>query len=256
MARYVQDVVLNKPDNFVFYIMNDFLQKNGFVLADWKGEQAYRAGDPMLTGYRYLKYSYTNGVFHLEAWMMGTFGGEWDLEGFVGIAQKGPYKNNLQLLIQTLQQPLPQQQPIPQQQMDVPSGTSPQPSDIQPANTQPDGTQSADTPVTNTPTTDDLYTGNPAPTAIPVQTVDNQTAATLGLIFGILSIVFCCIPILGLVFGILGLSQARMGACSSKAGMAKAGKICSIVGLSFTGCMFILNIASSVLTVILDILEM
>lgn len=251
MARYVQDVVLNKPDNFVFYIMNDFLQKNGFVLADWKGEPAYRAGDPMLTGYRYLKYSYTNGVFHLEAWMMGTFGGEWDLEGFVGIAQKGPYKNNLQLLIQTLQQPLPQQQPIPQQQMNVSTGNSPQPADM-----QPDGTQPISTPMTNIPPTGDLYMGNPAPTAIPVQTVDNQNAATLGLIFGILSIVFCCFPIVGLIFGILGISQARMGACSSKAGMAKAGKICSIVGLSITACIFLLNAVSSILTVILDILEM
>lgn len=222
MARYVQDVVLNKPDNFVFYIVNDFLQKNGFVMSDWKGEPAYRTGDPMLAGYRYLKYSYTNGVFHLEAWMKGTFGGEWDLDGFVGCAQKGPYKENLNLLIQTLQQPLPQQQ------SNMPSETS---------------TQSA-------------QTAQPAPAVIPVQTVDNQNAATLGLVFGILSIVLSCIPILGLVFGILGLTQARMGQGSSKSSMAKTGKICAIVGLSLTGCIFILNIGSSVLSLLLELSEM
>lgn len=245
MARYVQDVVLNKPDNFVFYIMNDFLQKNGFEMSDWQGEPAYRAGDPMLTGYRFLKYSYTNGVFHLEAWMMGTLGGEWDLEGFVGAAQKGPYKNNLKLLIETLQQPLPQQQP------GAPTGAPSQPSNIPPA-----GTQTAGTPVTGTPASGNPYMGNPAPTTIPVRTVDNHNAAVLGLVFGILSIVLCCIPILGLVFGVLGLTQARMGQGSSKAGMAKAGKICAIVGLSLTGCVFILNVGSSILTLVLEILEM
>ena len=43
MARFVQDLALNKPDDFVYFIMNDYLQKNGFVMADWKGEPAYKA---------------------------------------------------------------------------------------------------------------------------------------------------------------------------------------------------------------------
>lgn len=199
MARYVQDVVLNKPDNFVFFIMDDFLQKNGFTLSDWRGEPAYRAGDPLLTGYRFLKYSYSNGVFHLEAWMKGTFGGEWDLEGFVACAQKGPYKNNLQMLITTLQQPIPQQQPITQEQ-----------------------------------------TGTPVPAPIPVQTVDNHKAAVLALVFGILSIVLSFIPLFSLVFATLGFSQARMGECSSKSQLARAGKICCIVGLALAACAFVI----------------
>lgn len=55
MARYVREVVLNKPEDFVQFIMNDYLQKNGFVMSDWKGEPAFRAGDPALEGYKYLK---------------------------------------------------------------------------------------------------------------------------------------------------------------------------------------------------------
>lgn len=233
MARYVQDVVLNKPDNFVFFIMNDFLQKNGFTLSDWRGEPAYRAGDPLLTGYRFLKYSYTNGVFHLEAWMMGTFGGEWNLEGFVAAAQKGPYKNNLQMLISTLQQPLPQQQ------TGAPAGTFSQPSDAQASNTQTTGAPNM---------------GGPVPASIPVQTVDNHNAAVLALVFGILSIVFFCIPLFSLIFAALGFSQARMGECSSKAHLARAGKICSIIGLVFAACMFVLNIGSSFLSILLEAL--
>ncbi len=230
MARYVQDVTLDKPDDFVHFIMNDYLQKNGFIMSDWKGEPAYRAGDPMLEGYKFLKWSYTNGHFHLEAWLKGTMGGEWDLEGFVACAQKGPYKQNLQALIQTLQQPLP----------------------------QPEGTASPQAaPQTGGPSAPDAQnTGNPAPAAIPVQTVDNCNAATLALVFGILSIVFCCIPILSLIFGILGFSQARMGQGSSKASQAKAGKICCIVGLSLAACVFVCNIGSSILEIALTALDM
>ena len=40
MARYVRDLVLNKPDDFVQFMMNDFLRKNSFVMSDWKGERA------------------------------------------------------------------------------------------------------------------------------------------------------------------------------------------------------------------------
>ena len=84
MAKYVKELVLNKPDDFVQFIMEDYLRKNSFIMADWKGEPAYRTGDAMMEGYKYLRWYYGNGVFHLEAWMKGTFGGEWNLNGFVG----------------------------------------------------------------------------------------------------------------------------------------------------------------------------
>lgn len=229
MARYVQDVILNKPDDFVHFIMNDYLQKNGFVMSDWKGEPAYRAGDPMLEGYKYLKWSYINGHFHLEAWLKGTFGGEWDLEGFVACAQKGPYKNTLQTLIQTLQQPLPHQ-----------GGATPPEAVVQPAGASAANAQNM---------------GNPVPVSIPVQTVDNHKAATLALVFGILSLVFCWIPLFSLIFAIVGFSQARMGQGSSKAGQAKAGKICCIIGLCFAGCFFVCNFGFSILSVILTAFE-
>lgn len=34
MARFTRDLVLNKPDDFVHFIMNDYLQKNGFSMSD------------------------------------------------------------------------------------------------------------------------------------------------------------------------------------------------------------------------------
>ena len=113
MARYVREVVLNKPGDFVQFIMDDYLQKNGFIMSDWKGEPAYRTGDAAIEGYKYLKWGYMNGVFHLEAWMKGTFGGEWNLDGFVGTLQKKPYKESLEQLLAVLQQPLPQEGQMP-----------------------------------------------------------------------------------------------------------------------------------------------
>lgn len=191
MARFTKDLVLNKPDDFVQFIMNDYLQKNQFVMSDWKGEPAFRAGDALMEGFKYLKWSYANGVFHLEAWLKGTAGGEWDLDGFVGTLQKKPYRQSLEQLFAALQQPIPAD------------------SDMQ------NGTQNA----------------NPQPTVIPVQTVDNTGAASMALVLGIFSLVFgLLIPLIGILLAALGFSRARLGSGSSKANLAKAGKILCIIG--------------------------
>ena len=201
MARYVRDLVLNKPDDFVQFMMNDFLRKNSFVMSDWKGEPAYRTGDAMMEGYKYLKWNYSGGIFHLEAWMKGTFGGEWNLDGFVGTLQKKPYKASLEQLFAALNQP------IPMNQAGVPEQV------------------------------------NPMPNVVPVQTVDNSSAATMGLVFGIFSLIFAfLIPLVSILLACLGFSRARMGAGSSKAGLAKAGKILCIIGIIAAIVMWGLNI--------------
>lgn len=214
MARFTQDIVLNKPDNFVYFIMNDYLQKNGFSMSDWKGEPAYRAGDGFVEGYKYLKWSYTNGTFHLEAWLKGTFGGEWNLDGFVGIAMKKPYKNNLMELIRVLQQELPENVP----------------------DTAAEGAVANSEAATQT-------TSGP----IPVQTVDNYKAAQQGLILGILSVVFCFSPIICICLAAIGFSRCRMGQGSSKANLAKTGKILCIIGICIMAALWLLNIVLSVL---------
>lgn len=213
MARYVKDLVLNQPDDFVNFIVNDYLQKNQFVVSDWQGEPAYRAGDAMVEGYKYLKWSYANGVFHLEAWMKSTFGKEMDLEGFVGTLQKKPYKESLEQLFAALQQPVP----------------SPQAAQAGQSSVQGDAGQQ--------------------PRIIPVQTVDNTGAATMALVFGILGVGFSIfIPLVGIILGILGFSRARMGAGSSLAGRAKAGKILSIIAIVIAVVLWVLNVILSFAT--------
>lgn len=208
MARYVRDLVLNKPDDFVQFMMNDYLQKNSFIMSEWKGEAAYRAGDAMMEGYKYLKWYYRDGVFHLEAWLKGTFGGEWDLSGFVAVLQKKPYRESLEQLFAVLQQPLPMPQNMPGQGMPGPGNP-----------------------------------GQPYQNTVPVHTVDNSGAATMGLVFGILSVVFAfIIPLVGIILACLGFSRARMGAGSRKSGQAKAGKIFCIIGMIAAIVMWGLNI--------------
>lgn len=202
MARYIRDIVLNKPNDFVAFMMNDYLQKNGFSLSDWKGEPAFRAGDAMLEGYKFMKWSYNGSVLHVEAWMRSNFGKEMDLDGFVGTLQKQPFKDSLEQLFTLMQQ---------------------------------------NVPMPNQPAYD--MNGQPIPQAVPVQTVDNSSAATLALVFGIISLITAFIlPLISIIFGTLGANRARLGGGSSKAGMATAGKVLSIVGVILAIIVWILNI--------------
>lgn len=214
MARYVKELTLNKPDDFVAFIVNDYLQKNRFEMSDWKGEPAYRAGDGLVEGYKYLKWSYAGGVFHIEAWLKGTAGGEWDLDGVVGIAMKKPYKSSLEQLFQALQQEIPAQPGDATQNGSIP----------------PQGNE-----------------GKREPQPIPVRTVDNTGAATIALVLGILSVIIgLFVPLIGVILGIIGISQARMGSGSSKAGMAKAGKVLGIIGICISAGGWLLNFVLTV----------
>lgn len=210
MARYVQDVTLNKPNDFIFFMMNDWLQKNSFKASTWKGESVYRRGDGFFEGFRYMKYSYENGIIHLEAWLKGPFGGEQGLTGAWGWAVKAGYKNSITQLITLLQQSIPQ-----------------------PVNSaaNADGTPS-DAPVQN---------------VIPVQTVNNTGSATRALVFGILSIVLCW-TIFSIVFGCFGIISYRSGKGSTKAGIAKGGMICSIIGMCLYVVLLILNVFLAAMT--------
>ena len=205
MAKYVKDLTLNQPEQFVQFIMNDYLQKNQFKNSTWKKQPALRAGDGFFEGYKYLNWSYENGILHVEAWLKGSFGKEMGLDGAVGFAMKKPYRESLEQLFTILQQQ------IPENGLDE----------------------------------------NGMPTqAIQVQTVDNHKAATMALVFGIISVVSgLIIPIIGIIFACLGFSRGRMGSGSSKAGLAKAGTVLSIIGMILAIAMWILGAILTGLTI-------
>ena len=195
MAKYIRDLELRKPEDFVQFMIMDYAKKNGFTMAEWKGAPAYRAGDPLVSGYKYINWEYKNGTLHFEAWMQGPFGGEMDLSGFVAILQKKPFRDSLEQLFVLLRQDVTD---FPQQVTETGESIPAQP--------------------------------------IQVQTVDNSKSASLGVTFGIISIIFAfCIPIIGICFGALGLERARLSGGSSKADQANTGKVLSIIGVSMSG---------------------
>ena len=198
MARFIRDLELNKPTEFVTFVMNDYLTKNKFKPYNYKGEEVFRAGDALLEGFKYIKWAYDGSNFHFEAWMQGSFGGEMDLEGFAGALQKKPFKESILAQFDVLLQELP------------------------------NGGLDAN--------------GQPVP--IPVQTTDNTKAAGSALALGIVTFILGFIsPIFCIVCGVLCFNQARMGSGSSKAGLAKTGKVFAIIGVVITIILWILNMA-------------
>ena len=54
-------------------------------------------------------------------------------------------------------------------------------------------------------------------------------------------------PLIGVILGCVGFSLARMGQGSSRASLARAGKICSIVGICLSAGIWLLNILLNIL---------
>ena len=161
MARYVKDLVLNKPEDFVTFIMNDYLQKNQFVVSEWKGEPAYRTGDALIEGYKYP-----------EAGMNEMTG------------QQGMNGAN----------------------------------------------------------------GQPKPHPVPVKTVDNSSAATMALVFGILAFGISFLsPLISIILAILGYSRARIGMQSALKGRAKAGRNFCIVAIVLSIILWVTNLVLTIM---------
>ena len=138
---------------------------------------------------------------------------------------KKPYKSSLEQLFDVLQQQIPQQNTASAQ-----NGAAPQSGPVQQGNVPPQGNY-----------------GQPNPQPIPVRTTDNTGAATIALVLGILSVALgIFVPLLGVILGIIGITQARMGSGSSKASMAKAGKVLSIIGICISAAGWLLNIVLTV----------
>lgn len=112
MARWVRDERLNQPSDFVRFIMEDYLNKSGFKKKLRKGEEVWQEGDGFFVMARFVRYEYSNGSLHLEAWI-GKFR-ENPLKGLVGALPKKMFRESLEDLISVLRQPLPEGQYSPQ----------------------------------------------------------------------------------------------------------------------------------------------
>lgn len=221
MGRYVRDEVLNQPDDFVQYMMHDFLTKHGFQFVEFKGQMVFRAGGGWFEMPKFLVWSYQNGVFHMEAWtrilmLPGVYAGENALKGFYGALPKKMYKDDLEQLIMLLHQPVGNVQPNMSQMNGMQGGQSvPQMNGMQGAPQVPQG---------NGP--------------IMVQGADTSRYANMALGFGITALVLCW-TYFSICFGILAIIYANKGKTSAKKGRATAGMVCAIIGLVIC-CLLIL----------------
>lgn len=80
MGRYIKDLELNKPIDIVSMVMDDFTYHNSLVRTDWNGEMVFGTKD-RLGKEIFIKWSYAAGMFHIEAWSKGAFGGESGISG-------------------------------------------------------------------------------------------------------------------------------------------------------------------------------
>lgn len=106
MARWIRDEELSQPQDFVQFMMEDYLKKNGFKEKKHKGELVWQNGDGFLVMARFIRYEYSEGKLHLEAWV-GKHR-ENALKGFAGTLPKKVFKGSLEELLGLLHQTLPQ----------------------------------------------------------------------------------------------------------------------------------------------------
>lgn len=209
MARYIRDEVLNQPEDFVQFMMNDFLTKHGFKQVNFKGQQVYRAGGGWFEMPKFLIWSYQGGVFHLEAWaryliLPGVYSREKHLDGFYGAVVKKVYKHDLEQLIALLHQPVNAGQGAGQQ---MPQSGGP----------------------------------------VVVQGIDTTRYANMALGFGIAGLALSWLTWVTVVLNVTAIIYARKGATSNKKGRATAGMVCAIVGLVITAVVYVLNLMAAVM---------
>lgn len=101
MSRYIREFQLDKPIDVVSLVMDDYVYHNRLIRTDWNGEMVFASQDG--AGSKcYMKWSYTAGVFHLEAWVRGMMGGERNPDG-MGAGGKN-FRKSLQRLEQQLKE--------------------------------------------------------------------------------------------------------------------------------------------------------
>lgn len=236
MGRSTRYIHLDKSKEYVESIIRDYLTKNSFSLVDWKGEPVYRAGEPLALGYHYLKWSYSNGILQLEAWIGGLSNKEYHIDNGFGAAptiQSAPYKISLQHLISQLEQPLPSEALV-------------YANPYIPPDTQSD-TQTNISPDAQVNMQQDMQAGmqNNAPTPVntPIQTTNNDNTAVVSLVFGVLSIVSSGVFFISVALALIGLALASGKKAPDQASIARAGKILCIIGLCVSPILFLLEIA-------------
>lgn len=202
MARYIKDTEVRQPIDVVSIVIEDFIYHNHFTRGDWNGEMVY-SGKDSRGKMRYFKWTYVNGILHIEAWMKGAFGGENSIA--TGGGSKADYRESIDRLLNRLRahsgdvqisdyvghDPMNHgaAQPVHKKQTSIPA---------QPAYKQPVATpaQPAYRQSTSYTTPKSVYTNSSAPT--------QKMAGGAALILSIVAIIFGLLsPVFGIILAVI-----------------------------------------------------
>lgn len=211
MSRYIADYTINKPDDLIKFIAEDFLTKEGFRQTVYKGETVWKKGVGAVSAPQFIKLQYGQGNVHLEAWIKSF--GEHGVTGFYGALPKSELNSRVQTLVRLLSQE------IPATQAPIPTGAT---------------------------AADSFAKESPTPAPVPVAVHNPTNKATISIITGILSILTSLfIPLIGVILGIIAISTGRVGKQSTAKGLASAGFVTGIIGLVISAAIWILNFVLS-----------
>lgn len=217
MSRFAADYRIDKPDDFIKFVSEDFFAKEGFRPAVYKGESVWKKGTGFVTAPQYIKLQYGQGNIHIEAWIKSF--GEHGLDGFYGAIPKSELNSRVHTLINLLTQNVA----IPQ-------------ANTAPGEAQP--TDDAKLPV-QTPV---------KPVTVPVAVHNPTSKATTSLVLSIISIITgLFIPIVGLITGIIGITTGNVGRKSTAKSLATAGFVLGIIGTVISAANWLLAIIASVM---------
>lgn len=103
MARYIKDFRTNVDSQAVHLAVNQYLQSEGYKYINYDGESVFKKGNGVWANPTFFKFSYSGNAVRMETWMKyaffpGVYIGELGVDGFVGCAVKGSWKNRIRKL--------------------------------------------------------------------------------------------------------------------------------------------------------------
>ncbi|MFR2561387.1 MAG: hypothetical protein ACLS8R_00660 [Anaeromassilibacillus sp.] len=98
MSRYIADYTINKPDDLIKFIAEDFLTKEGFRQTVYKGETVWKKGVGAVSAPQFIKLQYGQET-HLEAWIKSL---EHGVTGFYGALPKSELNSRVQTPVASL----------------------------------------------------------------------------------------------------------------------------------------------------------
>lgn len=107
MARYIKDFQISVDPQTAHSAVDQYLQREGYEYINFDGENVFKKGNGIIANPTFFKLSYSGNMVRMETWMKyallpGVYVGELDTTGFVGSAVKGPWKNRIKNIENTL----------------------------------------------------------------------------------------------------------------------------------------------------------